>query len=236
MLYWLTNDLAFPPVEEAEDWGGIALGGDLSPQRLLLAYRSGIFPWYEVGQPIIWHAPDPRFVLFPDELKVSKSMRPIFNQRKFSYTLDTDFRAVITHCQQQRRRGQHGTWITEEMLEAFCYMHELGYAHSVEVWQTGKLVGGLYGVSLGSIFFGESMFTSVSNASKAGFITLVHELKKRNFSLIDSQVHTHHLESMGAREIPRKSYMHILKRALKDTTYRGSWTSWLETDDNDKSD
>jgi leucyl/phenylalanyl-tRNA--protein transferase len=230
VLYWLTNDLAFPPVEEAEDWGGIALGGDLSPQRLLLAYRSGIFPWYDVGQPIIWHAPDPRFVLFPDELKVSKSMRPIFNQSKFSYSLDTDFRAVITHCQQQSRRNQHGTWITEEMLEAFCYMHELGYAHSVEVWQAQKLVGGLYGVSLGSIFFGESMFTKASNASKAGFITLVRELKKRKFILIDSQVHTHHLESMGAREIPRKSYMQLLQRALKSTTYRGSWTSWLETD------
>lgn len=228
MLYWLTNDLAFPPVEEAEDWGGIALGGDLSPQRLLLAYRSGIFPWYDVGQPIIWHAPNPRFVLFPTDLKVSKSMRPIFNQHKFSFSLDTDFRAVITQCQQQRRKGQHGTWITDEMLEAFCYMHELGYAHSVEVWQEQKLVGGLYGVSLGSIFFGESMFTKVSNASKAGFITLVRELKKRKFTLIDSQVHTHHLESMGAREIPRKSYMQLLQRALKATTYQGSWTSWIE--------
>jgi len=228
VLYWLTNDLAFPPVEEAEDWGGIALGGDLSPQRLLLAYRSGIFPWYDVGQPIIWHAPNPRFVLFPTDLKVSKSMRPIFNQHKFSFSLDTDFRAVITQCQQQRRKGQHGTWITDEMLEAFCYMHELGYAHSVEVWQEQKLVGGLYGVSLGSIFFGESMFTKVSNASKAGFITLVRELKKRKFTLIDSQVHTHHLESMGAREIPRKSYMQLLQRALKATTYQGSWTSWIE--------
>lgn len=228
MLYWLTNDLAFPSVEEAEDWGGIALGGDLSANRLLLAYRSGIFPWYDVGQPIIWHAPDPRFVLFPDELKVSKSMRPIFNQNKFTYSLDTDFQAVIRQCQQQKRRGQHGTWITEEMLEAFCYMHKLGHAHSVEVWQDRELVGGLYGVSLGSIFFGESMFAKVSNASKAGFITLVHELKKRDFSLIDSQVHTSHLESLGAREIPRKTYMKLLNHALKVPSHRGSWTSWLE--------
>jgi len=228
LLYWLTNDLAFPSVEEAEDWGGIALGGDLSANRLLLAYRSGIFPWYDVGQPIIWHAPDPRFVLFPDELRVSKSMRPIFNQNKFTYSLDTDFQAVIRQCQQQKRQGQHGTWITEEMLEAFCYMHKLGHAHSVEVWQNRELVGGLYGVSLGSIFFGESMFTRVSNASKAGFITLVHELKKRDFSLIDSQVHTSHLESLGAREIPRKTYMKLLKHGLKARSYRGSWTSWLE--------
>ncbi len=228
MLYWLSNELTFPPVEEAEEWGGLALGGDLSPDRLLLAYRSGIFPWYDVGQPIIWHAPDPRFVMFPSQLKVSKSMRPVFNQKKFTVTLDTDFRQVISACQQARRKGQFGTWITEEMLEAYCYLHELGYAHSVETWKDNKLVGGLYGISLGSIFFGESMFSRESNASKAGFITLVGELQKRNFSLIDSQVHTPHLESMGAEEVSRKKYMSLLKKALGQPTHQGSWTHWLK--------
>ncbi|MEK6478483.1 leucyl/phenylalanyl-tRNA--protein transferase [Catalinimonas sp. 4WD22] len=227
MLYWLSNELNFPPVEEAEDWGGLALGGDLSPDRLLLAYRSGIFPWYDIGQPIIWHAPDPRFVMFPDKLKVSKSMQPIFNQQRFRVTLDTEFRAVIRNCQKTRRKGQQGTWITDEMLEAYCYLHELGYAHSVEVWQKNKLVGGLYGVSLGSIFFGESMFSKLSNASKTGFITLVWELQKRKFSLIDSQVHTPHLESMGAEEISRKKYMKLLKQALKEVTHKGRWTDWM---------
>lgn len=227
MLYWLSKELTFPPVEEAEEWGGLALGGDLSPDRLLLAYRSGIFPWYDIGQPIIWHAPDPRFVMFPDRLKVSKSMRPIFNQQKFRVTLDTQFRTVIRNCQQTSRKGQLGTWITDEMLEAYCYLHKLGYAHSVEVWQKDKLVGGLYGVSLGSIFFGESMFSKVSNASKTGFITLVWELQKRKFSLIDSQVHTPHLESMGAEEISRKKYMKLLKQGLKKVSHKGSWTDWL---------
>lgn len=228
MLYWLSNELTFPPVEEAEAWGGLALGGDLSPERLLLAYRSGIFPWYDVGQPIIWHAPDPRFVLFPDKLKVSKSMRPIFNQRRFKVTLDTDFRSVITECQQVIRNGQRGTWITDEMLEAYCYLHELGYAHSVEVWQEDALAGGLYGVSLGSIFFGESMFSKVSNASKTGFISLVWELQKKKFSLIDSQVHTPHLESMGAEEISRKKYIRLLKQALRKPTHQGLWSEWLQ--------
>lgn len=228
MLYWLTENMGFPPVEDAEEWGGIALGGDLSPKRLLLAYRSGIFPWYDVGQPIIWHAPDPRFVLFPKELKVSRSMRPILNQKKFDISLDTDFNAVIRNCQQMKRRGQHGTWITEEMLEAFSRLFEMGYAHSVEVRQKGELVGGLYGVSLGRIFFGESMFAKVSNASKAGFITLVRELIKRKFKLIDSQVHTNHLESLGGRSIPRDDYMKILDKSIYTSTYLGSWTHWLE--------
>jgi len=228
LLYWLTDNMGFPPVEDAEEWGGIALGGDLSPKRLLLAYRSGIFPWYEKGQPIIWHAPDPRFVLFPDELKISKSMRPIFNQNKFDISLDTDFHSVIQNCQQSNRKGQHGTWITEEMLEGFTQMYELGYAHSVEVRQDGELVGGLYGVSLGKIFFGESMFSRVSNASKAGFIRLVQELKKRKFNLIDSQVHTPHLESLGARHISRDRYMKLLDKSIYQTTYQGAWTSWLK--------
>lgn len=227
-MYWLTDQLVFPPVEEAEDWGGLALGGDLSPERLLLAYCSGIFPWYEEGQPIIWHAPDPRFVLFPQKLKVSKSMRPILNQKKFAISYDTDFLNVILHCQQTKRRGQRGTWITEEMLEAYCNLHQLGLAHSVEVRQEGKLVGGLYGISLGNIFFGESMFSKISNASKAGFITLVHDLQKQGVSLIDCQVYTKHLESLGAENIPRKEYMDLLDEGLDADTLRGKWTDWRQ--------
>ncbi len=208
MLYWLTDQLVFPPVEGAEEWGGLALGGDLSPERLLLAYRSGIFPWYEAGQPIIWHAPDPRFVLFPDRLRVSRSMRPILNQQRFRVTFDQAFRTVVERCQQTPRVGQDGTWITDEMLEAYCRLHQLGHAHSVEVWQKETLVGGLYGIALGTIFCGESMFSDVSNASKVGFITLMQCL--RNFTLIDCQVHTPHLERLGAEHISRSRYMHLL--------------------------
>ena len=209
MLYWLTDQLAFPPVEGAEEWGGVALGGDLSPERLLLAYRSGIFPWYEEGQPIIWHAPDPRFVLFPEQLKIARSMRPILNQKRFRVTSDQDFRAVVERCQQTPRAGQWGTWITDDMLEAYCRLHQLGHAHSVEVWQEEVLVGGLYGIVLGTIFCGESMFSAVSNASKVGFITLVRHLQA-HFTLIDCQVHTPHLESLGAELISRQQYMQAL--------------------------
>ncbi len=223
MMYWLTHELAFPPVEEAEEWGGLALGGDLSPERLLLAYASGIFPWYEEGQPIIWHAPHPRFVLFPEKLKVSKSMRPVLNQSVFDIAYDQDFNGVIRQCQQTKRKGQRGTWITEEMVEAYSRLHSLGFAHSVEVRQQGRLVGGLYGISLGSIFFGESMFSKVSNASKAGFITLVHDLVKRHFTLIDCQVYTPHLESLGAEEIPRSQYMSLLEKGLSHETLQGNW-------------
>ena len=223
-MYWLTSAFAFPPVEEAEPWGGLAVGGDLSPECLLLAYRSGIFPWYNEDQPIVWYAPDPRFVLFPEKLKVSKSMRPILNQNKFIITLDTEFRQVIRQCQQTRRHGQGGTWITEEMLEAYCHLHQLGYAHSVEVWHNDNLVGGLYGLSLGSIFFGESMFAHVSNASKAGFITLVRHLQQHKFSLIDCQVHTPHLERLGAEPVPRSQYMQLLASGLEHPTLQGKWS------------
>lgn len=211
-MYWLTDRVAFPPVAAAEDWGGLAVGGDLSPERLLLAYRSGIFPWYDETQPIIWHAPDPRFVLFPDKLHVSRSMRRVLNQAQFSVTYDTCFADVIRHCQQIRRRGQAGTWITEEMLEAYVRLHTLGHAHSVEVWQHDQLVGGLYGIALGSVFCGESMFSTVSNASKVGFITLV---RQHRFTLIDCQVHTPHLESLGAEAIPRHDYMRLLARGVR---------------------
>lgn len=223
MLYWLTQELIFPPVDHAEDWGGLALGGDLSPERLLLAYRSGIFPWYEKDQPIIWHAPDPRFVLFPEKLHVPRSLRPILNQKRFTVTYDTAFRQVIRHCQQAKRPDQPGTWITEEMLEAYCHLHERGYAHSVEAWQDGKLVGGLYGISLGQVFFGESMFSIVSNASKVAFITKVQDLQQQGLILVDAQVHTPHLERFGAEEISRKQYMQYLKEGLRYPTIPGKW-------------
>jgi len=215
MLYWLTDDLVFPPVEHAEDWGGLALGGDLSPQRLLLAYRSGIFPWYDEDQPIIWHAPSPRFVLFPQNLHVPRSLKPVLNQQKFTVTYDQAFRQVITNCQQVKRPDQPGTWITDEMLEAYCELHTLGHAHSVEAWQQGKLVGGLYGISLGKIFFGESMFSQVGDASKIAFVTHVLDLAQQGFLLIDCQVHTPHLERFGAEEIPRQQYMQLLDVALQ---------------------
>lgn len=225
MLYWLTSDLAFPPVELAEDWGGLALGGDLSPRRLLLAYRSGIFPWYEKGQPIIWHAPDPRFVLFSDKLRIPRSLRPTLNQQKFTITYDTAFTEVIRQCQQTKRPGQPGTWITEEMLQAYHQLHQLGYAHSVEAWKDGRLAGGLYGLSIGHVFFGESMFTRESNASKVAFVSKVLDLKERGINLIDCQVHTPHLERFGAKEIPRSQYMQLLNEALSYPTRTGRWTS-----------
>ncbi len=227
MYYWLDESLIFPPVTEADKYGVLALGGDLSTERLLLAYSSGIFPWYNEGEPIVWYSPNPRFVLFPDKLKVSKSMKQILRKQEFIVSLDTDFRGVMTHCQQAKREGQQGTWITNDMLEAYCLLHEKGYAHSVEVRQAGKLVGGLYGVSLGRIFFGESMFAHVSNASKVGFITLVGKLIERDFQLIDSQVYTAHLESLGGESISRKKYIQLLETAIAASpTIQGKWTDW----------
>ncbi|MEM9676331.1 MAG: leucyl/phenylalanyl-tRNA--protein transferase [Bacteroidota bacterium] len=223
MLYWLTSELVFPPVELAEDWGGLALGGDLSPRRLLLAYRSGIFPWYDEDQPIIWHAPDPRFVLFSHKLRIPRSLRPTLNQQKFTITYDTAFHEVIRQCQQTQRPGQPGTWITEEMLTAYCQLHELGYAHSVEAWKDGRLAGGLYGISLGRAFFGESMFTRENDASKVAFVAKVLDLQEVGINLIDCQVHTPHLERFGAEEIPRSQYMQLLNEALSYPTRKGKW-------------
>ncbi len=210
-LFALDSDLIFPPVDLAEPDGLLAVGGDLSPKRLLLAYRSGIFPWYE-GEHILWWSPDPRFVLFPEELKVSKSMKQLFKQEKFEFTIDRDFRQVITNCKSIRRRGQHSTWITEEVREAYINMHELGFAHSAEAWMNGELVGGLYGIRLGNVFFGESMFSKESNASKFAFIKYVQYLQAEGVSLIDCQVYTEHLESMGAKMIPRADFVRLLER------------------------
>ena len=211
-MYFLLKELFFPDVTEADRDGILAVGGDLSPERLLLAYQSGIFPWFDSDDPILWWAPHQRMVLFPDELVASKSMRSILRKEIFTVTFNKDFRGVISNCSQIRRNGQRGTWITSEMIEAYVKLHELGFAKSVEVWQNNELVGGLYGIDLGTIFCGESMFSKVSNASKVAFITLVENLKIRKYKLIDCQVHNDHLESLGAREIDRAEFMKIFTR------------------------
>jgi leucyl/phenylalanyl-tRNA---protein transferase len=207
MIPILTRRLIFPPVESATSEGILALGGDLSVNRLLLAYRSGIFPWYSEDEPIIWWSPDPRFVLFPNELKISSSLRRVIRSGKFTVTFDKDFEGVISNCRKAERLGQGGTWITPEMLDAYCALHKAGHAHSVEVWKDGELAGGLYGVAVGACFCGESMFTRVSNASKVALAALV----ERGFALIDCQVQTNHLSTMGARNIPRQEFLHLLR-------------------------
>lgn len=203
----------FPPVEQANEDGLLAIGGELSVKRLLDAYNHGIFPWYDESQPLIWWSPDPRMVLFPEKLKVSKSMQQLLKKDEFQVSFDEDFEAVISSCAKIKRQGQRGTWITQEMKEAYIELHKLGVARSVEVWQNNKLVGGLYGIYLEEkkIFCGESMFALVSNASKIGFIKLVERLKTEGVKLIDCQVYTKHLESLGAEEIPRKEFIKFLK-------------------------
>lgn len=224
------DEIAFPHPEMADHNGILAVGGDLSPERLLTAYTWGIFPWFNEGEPIIWWSPDPRFVLFPDELKVSKSMRPYFNQKKFTVTLDTHFEEVMRGCQTTPRQWQFGgTWITEDMVAAYVRLHELGYAHSVEVWKEEELVGGLYGVALGKVFFGESMFARETNASKFGFITIVKKLQEQGFQLIDCQQETNHLRSLGARAIDRKEFLAILQKNQAEETLVGSWAGWFNT-------
>jgi len=213
-MYFLLKDLFFPDVSEAEASGVLAVGGDLSPERLMLAYRSGIFPWFDSDEPILWWSPPKRMVLFPDELVVSKSMRSILRKGVFTVTFNKDFRAVISNCSSIKRDGQPGTWITPEMIEAYVKLHELGHAKSVEVWQNNELVGGLYGVDLGHVFCGESMFSKVSNASKVAFITLVENLQIRKYKLVDCQVHNPHLESLGAREIDRDDFIKIISLML----------------------
>lgn len=210
-MYYLAKDLFFPPVSHANRDGILALGGDLSPERLKLAYRSGIFPWFNEDEPILWWSPNPRMVLFLDELVISKSMRNVLNRNTFTVSFNQNFRDVISHCQKVKRDGQTGTWISNDMIEAFCKLHELGIAKSVEVWKDDVLVGGLYGVDLGHVFCGESMFSTVSNASKVAFIALVNQLKAANYKLIDCQVYNPHLDSLGCREISRDEFMSILK-------------------------
>lgn len=197
-------------MDEADRDGILAIGGDLSPERLLLAYKNGIFPWFNEDEPILWWSPNPRMVLFLDELVVSKSMRNILNRKLFKVTFNQNFKAVISNCRAINREGQIGTWISDDMIEAYCKLNELGIAKSVEVWQEDQLVGGLYGIDLGHIFCGESMFSKASNASKVAFITLVNQLKHDNYLLLDCQVYNEHLESLGCREIERSDFMDII--------------------------
>ncbi len=222
-LYLLTDDLIFPPPHRALDDGLLAVGGDLSVERLLLAYQHGIFPWYSDDSPLLWWSPDPRLVLYPAELHVSKSLRKVVKNRVFQVTLDTAFRQVMTACAQIDRPTQDGTWILDEMIDAYCRLHDAGYAHSVDVWREDELVGGLYGISLGRCFFGESMFSRCSNASKVALYHLVEHVKTLRFDLIDCQVTTDHLVSLGAREIPRAQFLAELVQSLQHPTIRGRW-------------
>ena len=209
-MFLLTKELFFPPLTMADDDGLLAVGGDLGTQRLLLAYHSGIFPWYNEDEPICWWSPDPRFVLYPNEIKVSSSMKTVLQNGTFRFTINRAFTQVIQNCKTISRTGQDGTWISPDIQKAYTNLHELGYAHSAETWLDGKLVGGIYGIRLGKIFFGESMFSLKPNASKFAFINYVKQLQKENVALIDCQLHTNHLESLGARMIPREIFAEML--------------------------
>ncbi len=204
-LYALDTQLWFPPVEEAMDDGLLAMGGDVSTDRLLLAYRKGIFPWYEGDTPL-WWSPDPRFVLYPSKLKVSKSMESLIRKKYFRFSMNTAFPEVIRQCKALQRKGQVGTWITDELESSVIELHKMGFAHSAEAWLGNELVGGLYGIKMGKLFFGESMFSKVSNASKFAFIHFVGKLREENIHLIDCQVYTAHLESLGAEMISRSEF------------------------------
>ena len=229
-VYQLTDKLVFPPPEHADPDGLLAVGGDLSMKRLLLAYRMGLFPWYAEDTPILWWSPDPRLMLKPKDLCVSKRLARTIKQGPFKITLDQAFEDVIRGCAHVKRTRQKGTWIMDEMIDAYCCLHQDGYAHSVESWQDGKLVGGLYGVALGRAFFGESMFARVSDASKIAFVHLTRLLALWNFSLIDCQVTTSHLASFGAREVPRAEFLKLLKAALRYKTRQGKWEFAKEED------
>lgn len=210
-IFELDSRIWFPDINNSEPDGLLAFGGDLSSERLLLAYKSGIFPWYSADEPILWWSPNPRFVLFPYDLKISKTTQQLLNQNKFQVTFNQCFKDVMLACGQIFRPGQDGTWITDDMLKSYQNLHNLGFAHSIEVWQNNNLVGGLYGIKIGTIFFGESMFSLVSNSSKIGFITLIKNELLGKINLIDCQVHTNHLESLGAKMISRIDFTNYLK-------------------------
>jgi leucyl/phenylalanyl-tRNA---protein transferase len=210
-MYLIDKELYFPPVEQTSKEGVLAVGGDLSPERLLLAYKNGIFPWFDDGDPIMWWCPADRMVLFPDEFKPSKSMRNLINKGIFKVTMNKCFKQVMQNCQQVYRPDQYGTWITDEMIDSYTFLHEIGRAKSVEVWLNHELVGGLYGVDMEHVFCGESMFSKVSNASKVAFAYLVQYLKANNYKLLDCQVYNDHLASLGCREIDREDFLDILK-------------------------
>jgi leucyl/phenylalanyl-tRNA--protein transferase len=222
-VYWLPEDLVFPPVDHAED-GLVAVGGDLRPERLLLAYTLGIFPWYSEDQPILWHSPDPRFVLTRERFRVPRRLRRLMKTRPFGLTMDRAFSSVIRQCASVPRPGQPGTWITDEMIAAYEGLHDLGFAHSVEAWKRNELVGGLYGVSLGAAFFGESMFSQEADASKVAFAALVERLRAWKIELIDCQIETEHLRRFGAENMPRAEYVELLREALTHPNRRGKWS------------
>ena len=222
-VFLLSDTIEFPPPHLASEHGLLAVGGDLSQKRLLFAYRMGIFPWFSNNEPILWWSPDPRLVLYPHEIKISKTLKKIIKKDVFIVTMDLAFNEVIKQCARVRLKKNQGTWIVKDMIDAYCDLHESGFAHSVEVWQQGDLVGGLYGVSLGKCFFGESMFTLVSNASNVGLVKLVEHLKELSFELIDCQVPTEHLIRFGARQIPRIRFLNQLEKSLKAPTRKGKW-------------
>jgi len=222
-VYQLSEDIAFPSPHLASKEGLLAVGGDLTRTRLLLAYSHGIFPWYSENEPILWWSPDPRLVLYPDELKISRSLSRIIKKGAYTVTFDRAFEQVINECARVRLENHEGTWIVDEMVKAYCKLHESGFAHSAETWEGDHLVGGLYGVSLGRCFFGESMFTRLSNASKVAFVSLVQHLRSLDFALIDCQVTTGHLTRFGAREVPRSRYLDELEAGLRAPTLKGKW-------------
>jgi leucyl/phenylalanyl-tRNA--protein transferase len=222
-VFLLSDTIDFPPPHLASKDGLLAVGGDLNPKRLILAYQMGIFPWFSDGDPILWWSPDPRLVLYPHEIKISRTLKKILKKNAFSVTMDLAFDEVISQCAQVRLQNKQGTWIVEDMIDAYCKLHRSGFAHSVEVWQQGELAGGLYGVSLGKCFFGESMFTRISNASNVALVKLAKYLNKLSFDLIDCQVPTEHLIRFGAKEIPRTLFIKQLNVSLNAPTQRGKW-------------
>lgn len=222
-VYRLSDKPVFPPPEMAEETGILAIGGDLTPERLLAAYSKGIFPWFSEGEPILWWAPSPRLVIFPKEFRVSKRLARLVRQERFTVTFDTAFARVIKACSAESGRKEKGTWLTEEMIKAYCALHDLGFAHSTECWLGDRLAGGLYGVSLGGVFFGESMFSCEANGSKTALVGLAKQLLAWNFDLIDCQVKTAHLLQFGAREIPGSRFRELLAKSMSRPTLRGSW-------------
>jgi leucyl/phenylalanyl-tRNA--protein transferase len=223
-VFLLSDKIAFPPPRLAPKDGLLAVGGDLSQKRLLLAYSMGIFPWFSDNEPIMWWSPDPRLVLYPRDVKVSRTLRKIINKNMFHLTMDSAFDQVINQCAQTRLQNNEGTWLVKDMIDAFCKLHESGFAHSVEAWYNNKLAGGLYGVSLGRCFFGESMFAHFSNASNVALVRLVEYLNDLSFDMIDCQVTTDHLIRFGAREIPRVRFLEQLEKSLEKPTLRGKWS------------
>lgn len=214
-VFLLNDTVEFPSPQLASNIGLLAVGGDLSEERLLLAYRMGIFPWFSEGEPIMWWSPDPRLVLYPEEIQISKSLKKTIAKGTFTVTLDSAFDAVIRGCAEARRKNNEGTWILGEMIDAYNQLHASGVAHSIEAWHKGELAGGLYGIALGGCFFGESMFSKISDASKVAFVTLVEHLRTRSFHMIDCQVTTDHLKRFGAREIPRSDFLSQIKQSLR---------------------